>query len=165
MYIVNQISELKNALPWVSSLVRLRQLCKFIHDDEQDFHCQLFTQKIFQRPKTFLLILLHERQFQKYVVDHCCKVQSEHQTQLRLKQATLKAADYTNLRHQLGDSANASDKAEAVRSSHMCASPPTYVGCDQNMRQNMQEIIAILEDVRYADVFLTMTWNSQYSEI
>lgn len=89
---------------------------------------------------------------QRYVVDQCCKVDTERVAYLQSTQQELWAFDYTAICKLLGDSANIEVETDAVRAGHLFILPSLRVGEGRCMCQNMHDIITIFNTVRYFDM-------------
>lgn len=123
------------------------------------------TYQPFQCPNQYNTILRGNRLFRPCVVDQFCKVESDHLEYLRHNQGSLRVAEYTSLREQLGDLRCTENKVNAVRTGLLYILPTPYVGDDRYMRQNVHDNIFILSEVGYPKLFLTMTCSSQWRQI
>lgn len=119
----------------------------------------------FQRFNGFNKILRGGCLSQQHDVDQFYQVKSERLQYLHQSQVFIRAADDKSICEQQEDPGSAENEVDAVRAGRFFILLTIYVGCDRYMRHSMYIITCISNNVRYPDILLTTTCNSQWREL
>lgn len=93
-----------------------------------------------------------------------CNVPSKRRKALKMW-FLIRASGYTSFRKQLGDAQRTENRFDAVQTGCMFILLSMYVSVDRYIRQNIQDIIEISNNVEYPKIFLTATFNPHWPEI
>ncbi|XP_074322989.1 uncharacterized protein LOC141659946 [Apium graveolens] len=109
---------------------------------------------------TRLHVRLGGRLYQQYVVDAYSCIEQARLWWLRTHKTNLRSDLYTTLAKKVVNGG-----VDAANVGKGFVLPTNFLGSKRYMQQNFQDTLAVCRVVGHPDVFLTMTFNSQWNEI
>lgn len=101
------------------------------------------------------------RLYQQYVVDAFAAIEQSRLWWVKTHQTLLRNELYHNLR----DMVSSSDALDPSAIGQGYVLPASFVGSSRYMQQNFYDSLALCRKIGYPDIFLTMTFNSQWDEV
>ena len=106
------------------------------------------------------MLLRAKRLFQQFLVNACCKIETERLKFLRHEQTALRADCYQDLRDAILDSDG--DPRNVGRKVIL---PSTFTGGPRYMDKRQQDAMTYVRKYGHPDLFITTTTNSNWPEI